>query len=299
MKKDTHIVLIRRFTTDDFPRWELVNFAPSQKAADAIAQHPIDQQGNEVDVRLGDLLATGKMEIVQPDEMAQYAKLFFKIDKGVHLDRRSLTRLEPSIIEAPKFYRRSTSMVLGRDQKQKKTWLETWEGESSNAYTMALYCGDVPWRRVTSAACAIAASISGNIKRDDVREVVLDYLSSALSKTERKPQTESEKKIERALIEACNKIFNPKDVFAITSATEAVSTTFLHNDPSSRLCETVDAAGRSMGSNHVSSPLGNMAELKQLAIIVREHIPLPALLCSMVGASDPVPMARENPRRRR
>lgn len=276
MKKDTHIVLVRRSVADDeLPRWELVNFAPSQSAADALVKDPVDQSGEPFEVRWDDLYATGPMEIIQPDVMAKKAKLFVVVNG--------------EIVEAPR------CPVKGA------RWLSFWEGESADGGRMISLCEPVPrWRVVLAACLAIepCMEIEGVFGRS--REAVKIATRWASGKASDDDVVAAMKEAQAAK-HAAERAGVQTLIYASSAAFLAVVVAGDRTTVSRAEGAINDAAFALAwyADSRQGSDFGEAYDRArhEATAVVRRIIPLPILLRSILGAAD-IPAPRNNPGRR-
>lgn len=259
-KQATHIVIIRRID-DEESRWQLVNFATSQRAANELARHPVDQDGTRVIPAQGDIIAAGPMEIANP-LMIGAAKIF--IGNG----------REAVEAKMPKGYKINP--------------LEFWEGENTAGDSMVRMAeGDVDDRRMVLAAAACAESVLDKI---EVRD---RWYPSQAIQAARSWATGNGTKSDAMIAAARAR----SDLVLNRSRSEAIDAA----RAAAGAAETV--GGQSNAFYAVSSAAAATGDhargLLEMAEIVRRYIPTPVFLFARAGIQCPLPIPRDNPRRRR
>ena len=192
--------------------------------------------------------------------------------------------------------------------------VDLWEGASSNPSDMAMIAAGVSARRATLAACACSESVLKNVLRpgeNRPRRAVEAARKLALG-------IGSARDAEDATTEATN-AFDEFSLMEATSYTRSMMISAVEASMYCAMAATKDAgyarhATRSSLESAVYSiraAMGSSSGMRRatenavdkarhdMASLVRSRVPLSSLACSIVGARDPLPISRENPRRRR
>jgi hypothetical protein len=162
----------------------------------------------------------------------------------------------------------------------KTGWVTFWEGKKADATSLFRKCSAVDRRRIVLAACAVAESS-------------LKYLPAG----EKRPRVAIETARRWARGEATLKeVRDASDAAYAARAADAAADAAA--DVTDSAAVSVDDAAYAAYVAADDSYVSAAYYYSGAAKVVRRYIPLSVLACSLVGARDPLPLPRENPRRR-
>ena len=190
----------------------------------------------------------------------------------------------------------------------KTGWVSYWEGKRANAASLLKICGAVDRRRIVLAACAVAeVSLKYVPAREDRPRLAIEaarrWTRGAASVEEVRAAA-----ADAARAAADFESYEAADFDSYNAAVAAYNAAYAASSAAKAVdAAEADAAARAARNAAYAADAAYAAynaayddvDYSAAAKAVRRYIPLSVLACSIVGARDPLPMPRENPRKRR
>lgn len=273
----SHIVLLRRVPEPgEVPRWTVLNYANSLAEAGRIAHKPTTEDGEAVELVLGDLIAIGPFEIVSPEILESESILYIMTEERVR------TATTP----------RERNAELGRG-----SWLGFWEGASADPVAMFGRAGRVDARRLAFAATAAVESVLPLYDSVDPRprsavETAKSWLlgKGKLSALNKAADIATDARYARRGDDVSNAVTSA--AYRLVEGVIALSSEY------PAFFELLGAVERSLEAHFpVGMPDYSSMASQELASSIREHIPLHVVALADFGIKLPFVTSRENPRR--
>jgi len=233
--------VLRRSVEDD--RWSLLEWAPSLRSAKAKAEEPRSI------LSPGDLILAIETEYINPLAIPEYGKWLYFVGSNGKVEK------------APAIPRYSAHT----------TWFLAWEGPDAKATDMLRQCGGIDRKILVLTACAIARSVLDYVPQGEDRPRIAIETAEAWTRGEA-----TLVEVKRARDAAAAASASP--LSAARAADAAASAAY---SAASAAYSAAYSAARAAYTAAVAMPGDDDANLKQLSSIVREFIPLHAVLESL------------------
>ena len=180
----------------------------------------------------------------------------------------------------------------------KNGWVTFWEGKKASAASLFDRCGAVDRRRIVLAACAVA---EGSLKYVPARE---DRPRLAIEAARRwtlgaASVEDVGNAVDEAVDAAGDAVGDYAAYYAAHAASDAASAAYAAEAAEAAAATARASLNAAADAYAADAYAADAADYSAVAKAVRRFIPLSVLACSLVGARDPLPMPRENPRKRR
>lgn len=175
-------------------------------------------------------------------------------------------------------------------------WVEIWEGANDDAAAMIYSCRRVDRRRVALAVCDCAETTLPLVTPGEYRPRNAIETTRAWARGDAAIQDASQSL--RASIGVAEPVENAL-YFACASCSNAarVATTTRSFSPMASNASAVDSIHDVYTAHlYTYGPAYAEEKLRDMASMIRRHIPLSVLACALVGARDPLPLPRVNPK---